>query len=72
MQCVFPDLSAEQPAAQFTDVKAEYWASGAISWASERGLFSGYPNGTFRPGQTISRAQAMLVLMAGFSSGAER
>ena len=69
MQRVFPDLPLKQSAAQFADVKAEYWASEAIAWASDRNLFSGYDNGTFRPGQTISRAQAILVLMSGFSSG---
>ncbi len=69
MQRGFPDLLAKQSAAQFIDVKAKYWASGAIAWANERDLFSGYDNGSFRPGQTVSRAQAMRVLMAGFSSG---
>ncbi|MGB3765703.1 MAG: S-layer homology domain-containing protein [Phormidesmis sp.] len=69
MQRVFPNLLTKQPVAQFTDVKAQYWASGAIAWASERGLFSGYDDGTFRPGQTLSRAQAILVLIAGFSAG---
>ena len=68
MQRVFPDLLAKQPAAKFVDVKDEYWASEAIAWASERGLFSGYENGTFRPGLTISRAQALTVLMLGFES----
>ena len=69
MQRGFPDLLSKQSATQFADVKAEYWASEAIAWASDRDLFSGYENGTFRPGQTISRAQAILVLMSGFSSG---
>ena len=69
MQRVFPDLPVKQAAAEFADVKVEYWASGAIAWASERGLFSGYDNGTFRPGLTISRAQTIQVLMAGYESG---
>ena len=68
MQRVFPDLLAKQPAAEFADVQVEYWASGAIAWASERGLFSGYDDGTFRPGRSISRAQALQVLMLGFKS----
>lgn len=69
MQRGFPDLLPKQSATQFADVKAEYWASEAIIWASERDLFSGYDDGTFRPGQTLSRAQAILVLMSGFSLG---
>ena len=69
MQRVFSDLIAKQPAATFADVQPEYWASKAISWASERKLFSGYDNGTFRPGYSISRAQALLVLMLGYESG---
>lgn len=66
MQRVFPDLLVKQSATVFADVPVEYWASGAIAWASERNLFSGYDNGTFRPRLSISRAQALHVLMAGF------
>ena len=68
MQRAFPDLPAKRPAAEFSDVMAQHWASGAIAWASERGLFSGYEDGTFRPFQTLSRAQALTVLMASAES----
>lgn len=68
MQRAFPDLPIKQLAADFSDVTAQHWASGAIAWASERGLFSGYKDGSFRPFQTLSRAQALVVLMASAES----
>ena len=46
----------------------EYWASGAIAWTSERGLFSGYEGDRFRPKLTISRVQSLVVLTAGVTA----
>ena len=65
MPKVFPQLSIRQPAVSFSDVPDQYWASQAIGWVSARALFSGYEDGRFRPGQTLSRAQTIVVLMAG-------
>ena len=61
---IFPDLPEKRTAIIFPDVLSEYWASGAIKWASERGLFSGDEKGRFLPRQSISRAQALVVLVA--------
>lgn len=33
-----------------------------VSLAAERGLINGYPNGTFRPNQSITRAEAVVLL----------
>ncbi|MEO1386036.1 MAG: S-layer homology domain-containing protein [Cyanobacteria bacterium J06634_6] len=68
MQRVFGSLPVKQSAKTFTDVLPEYWASGAISWTSERGLFSGYAGDRFRPRLTISRVQALVVLTAGMTA----
>ncbi|MFK8185923.1 MAG: S-layer homology domain-containing protein [Phormidesmis sp.] len=68
LQKAFPEVSVNQAPPVFKDVSDVYWASEAISWASERGLFSGYPNGTFRPRLAVSRAQAIVVLMAAVDS----
>jgi hypothetical protein len=46
----------------FVDVPAKYWASGAIGAVSSSGLVTGYPDGTFRPEQEITRAQALVIL----------
>ncbi len=68
MRQVFPDLPMKQSARLFPDVLPQYWASEAIAWASERGLFSGDESGQFLPRQTISRVQATVVLMAALSA----
>ncbi|MEM6449530.1 MAG: S-layer homology domain-containing protein [Cyanobacteria bacterium P01_D01_bin.105] len=59
----FPDVSIKQAPLDFQDVSDLYWASEAIAWASERALFSGYPNGRFRPRLAVPRVQAVMVLM---------
>jgi hypothetical protein len=42
----------------FPDVGADHWASGFIAAATqELGLFSGYPDGTFRPDAPITRGE---------------
>ncbi len=68
MQRALPQLPVEREAIDFKDVPPEFWASGAIAWVSERGLFSGYEDRRFLPNQTISRVQALVVLVAGISA----
>ena len=46
----------------FSDVPAGQWYSAAVSWAAENGIVLGYPDGTFRPNQYITRAEAMTLV----------
>jgi hypothetical protein len=46
----------------FTDVPAGHNARNAIDYVSARGFMRGDPGGTFRPDDTISRAEAAVVL----------
>ncbi len=52
----------------FPDVAPDYWAAGPIAAAAGRGLVSGFGDGTFRPVDGVTRAQAVkiLVLAAGW------
>ncbi len=68
MPKLFAQISDRQPLAVFRDVPVEHWASEAIAWVSGRGLFSGYEDNRFRPGQTISRVQVITVLMVGIEA----
>ncbi|MGB3672749.1 MAG: S-layer homology domain-containing protein [Phormidesmis sp.] len=68
MQKALPQLPIVREAIAFTDVPPEFWASDAIAWVSERGLFSGYGDRRFLPNQTISRVQTLVVLVAGISA----
>ncbi|MEO0705591.1 MAG: S-layer homology domain-containing protein, partial [Cyanobacteria bacterium J06649_5] len=43
MPRVFSQLPERQTKATFSEVFESYWASDAIAWVSQRGLFGGYP-----------------------------
>ena len=60
----FPELASRQAAVAFRDVPSQYWAKPAIDWVTQRAVFTGFPNGTFRPRQSITRAQGIVVLVA--------
>ncbi|MBN8659955.1 MAG: S-layer homology domain-containing protein [Candidatus Melainabacteria bacterium] len=56
-------------AAQFKDVSPTYWASKAIAAVSQAGLVTGFPDGTFKPEDKITRAQALVILAKALPSG---
>jgi hypothetical protein len=45
------------PTSSFSDVSQGYWALTYIETAKQEGIISGYPDGTFRPNQPITRAE---------------
>ena len=47
---------------KFTDVSANHWAYDAIAIAAKMGWIAGYPDGTFRPDATITRAEMMTLV----------
>lgn len=49
-------------ATNFSDVKS-HWAKNEIMYLSERNIIGGYPDGTFRPNEPITRAQASAMLI---------
>ena len=49
-------------AAGFKDVKDSNWASESINRMSEKGYTGGFPDGTFRPGANISRAEFAAII----------
>lgn len=56
---------AARSARNFSDVSANYWAQTAIQNAYRTGFLSGYPDGTFRPNQPITRTEAIVSLING-------
>ena len=69
------DQFTYQPApctASFTDVPASYWAHQAILTLACKGIIAGFPDGTFRPDASVTRAQfvTMLVRTLGLKLGA--
>lgn len=47
----------------YSDVGLEHWANGYINVATAQGLIIGYEDGTFRPDQEITYAEAMTILV---------
>lgn len=40
----------------------------AITWVTEKGIFNGYPNGSFQPYTNINRAEVLKVVLLSFNS----
>jgi len=47
----------------FKDLKKDHWARAYIAAAVKAGYISGYPDGTFKPDQPLSRAQGISLLL---------
>ena len=56
LSAFFPEASGT---VSFPDVPANHWAADVISFAAGQGWVSGYPDGTFQPERSISRAEAV-------------
>ncbi|MEM9217945.1 MAG: S-layer homology domain-containing protein [Cyanobacteria bacterium P01_F01_bin.150] len=59
---VLPNIHPERP---FRDVSPQFWADEAIQHASRMGFIAGFPDGSFRPEEALSRAQAIVSLVNG-------
>lgn len=46
----------------FTDVPSDHWAARYIALAEHLGWIKGYPDGSFKPEQAITRAEAMTLI----------
>lgn len=53
----------------FTDVKVGTPNYEAIKYLKDNGISSGYKDGTFKPSQTVNRAEALKMLMLAFNEG---
>ncbi|WP_016948878.1 S-layer homology domain-containing protein [Anabaena sp. PCC 7108] len=56
----------------FSDVSSNYWASQFIQQLSQRGVIAGFPDGTFRPEEAVTRAQFAAMINKAFSKPAQR
>lgn len=57
----FLKTASPDEADRFSDISSS-WARGAINAAAAAGIISGYPDGTFRPQQSITRAEAFTIV----------
>lgn len=55
-------LTKSAPAKSFSDVPSGYWAQSSILEATKAEIISGYPDGTFQPTHSATRAEAIKML----------
>ena len=58
-------LSLRNQVSKFTDVKPDFWAASAIYRSAGMGFISGFPDYSFRPGQNLTKAQAIVSIVSG-------
>lgn len=65
-------LPATAQTAEFTDVGASYWARPFIENLAEDQIIAGFPDGTFRPDQPVTRAQFAAIVRNAFQQPLDR
>lgn len=58
-------------ATKFTDVGADFWANSYISELASRGIINGYEDNTYRPNNSVTRAEFIKILVAALFSNYE-
>jgi hypothetical protein len=56
----------------FSDLSSDYWASDFIQELANRGIISGFPDGSFRPNDPVTRAQFAAMVRQAFRRSAVR
>ncbi|ARV59303.1 S-layer protein [Nostocales cyanobacterium HT-58-2] len=56
----------------FTDVQSNYWATEFIQQLAQRGVIAGFPDGSFRPEEPVTRAQFAAMIGKAFQKAPER
>ncbi|MGD1861072.1 MAG: S-layer homology domain-containing protein [Leptolyngbyaceae cyanobacterium] len=51
----------------FDDVSADFWASDAIGQVVDAGYMTGFPEGTFKPGELVPRYQVFVTMTTGLN-----
>ncbi|MFQ4136497.1 S-layer homology domain-containing protein [Nodosilinea sp. PGN35] len=67
-----PVVAQTQTQSQFADVPANHWARQFITALAGRGIIAGFPDGTFRPDEPVTRAQYAAMVRAAFNQPAVR
>ena len=58
--------------ASFSDVSSGYWANGFIQALASKGVLSGFPDGSFRPNEPVTRAQYAAMVRQAFRQSPKR
>ncbi|MEH2315196.1 MAG: S-layer homology domain-containing protein [Nostoc sp.] len=71
---VAPFITASPSLAQttFSDVSSNYWAAQFIQQLSQQGVIAGFPDGSFRPEEAVTRAQFAAMVNKAFQKTQQR
>ncbi|MEO0683876.1 MAG: DUF1565 domain-containing protein, partial [Cyanobacteria bacterium J06649_11] len=58
-------LPLKRKVRKFTDIESSFWAAGAIYRGAGMGFISGFPDGSFRPNQNLTKTQAIVSIVSG-------
>ena len=61
----FPNRPSQRSPRQFSDLSPNFWAYEVLRQAHRTGFLSGFPDGTLRPEQAITRTQAIVAVANG-------
>jgi len=59
-------------AVSYKDVNSSHWAKSYIDYLSDKNVFTGYNNGTFKPDQTVTTAELMAIISRTFGLSATK
>lgn len=62
-----PVVAQTQTQARFSDVPSGHWAGTFINSLASRGIIAGFPDGTFRPNQPVTRAEYAAMVRQAFN-----
>lgn len=65
-------MPAQAQTATFTDVGDNYWARPFIENLAAQGIIAGFPDGTFKPDQAVTRAQFAAIVRNAFNQPLNR
>ena len=54
---------SQKDAEAFSDVNANHWANAEISYLTDQAIIKGYPDGTFKPNNDVTRLQAVQMII---------
>ncbi|WP_414753112.1 fasciclin domain-containing protein [Anabaena sp. CCY 9910] len=66
-QTPVPTETPSTTSANFSDVSSDYWAQPFIQALAQRNIIAGFPDGTFRPNQAVSRAEFATLIQKAFN-----
>lgn len=57
------DIERYRDKKKFSDVNSSNWFAPFVNWAAEKGISSGYTDGTFGPNRSVTRAEAATLII---------